>query len=118
MNRIETPVDGPTARRLLSPTGDPNRPMSRAMYSAILKAMGTPGARLVFVSQIVGFLKKNPNFRRSQIYPARQRDSLDAGRGKLDGSAGECGDANGGAARAAIERAAGASREEVLQTCS
>lgn len=77
--RIETPVDGPTARRLLSPTGDPSRPMSRAMYSAILKAMGMPGVRLVFVSQIVGFLKKNPNFRRSQIYPARDSRGVEAG---------------------------------------
>lgn len=69
---METPVDGNTARRLLSPCGDPKRPMNRSRYSAILGAMGISGARLVFVSQIAKFIREHPQFSESAYYEARR----------------------------------------------
>lgn len=72
MREIETPVDGATARRLLSPTRDPNKPMSRSRYSAILGAMGISGARLVFVSQITRWLREHPEFREQDYYAKKE----------------------------------------------
>lgn len=60
-------VDGITARKQLSPKGDPARPLGATRFAAIKKAMGLTG-RHVSVAAIQRFLKAHPNFSETQIY--------------------------------------------------
>jgi len=77
---IETPVDGITARRLLSLKGDPAFPMSPSLYSAILKAMGLGGCKRVYASQLAAWLKAHPKFKTEDSYPRTRPMAFEVGR--------------------------------------
>ena len=61
MKNVELPIKVIRARTQMG--------VGETYMSALLKAMGIPGARMVKLSAVAKFLSKNPTFKSTDVYP-------------------------------------------------